>query len=38
LRFGADLTPGEPFGDWIDGKGTRWLPQADGQWRTAEQE
>jgi uncharacterized glyoxalase superfamily protein PhnB len=31
LRFGADLRPGEPFGDWIDGQGTRWLPQPDGQ-------
>jgi catechol 2,3-dioxygenase-like lactoylglutathione lyase family enzyme len=38
LRFGADLKLGEPFGDWVDGKGTRWLPQADGQWRAAEQE
>ena len=38
LRFGADLRPGEPFGDWVDGQGTRWFAQADGQWRAAEQE
>ena len=38
LRFGADLKPGEAFGDWIDGEGIRWLPQADGQWRPAVQE
>lgn len=38
LRFGADLKPGEPFGDWVDGQGTRWLPEPDGQWRAAEQE
>ena len=38
LRFGADLRSGEPFGDWVDGQGTRWLPQTDGQWRAAEPE
>jgi catechol 2,3-dioxygenase-like lactoylglutathione lyase family enzyme len=38
LRFGADLRPGEPFGDWVDGHGIRWFPQPDGQWRAAEQE
>ena len=38
LRFGADLRPGEPFGDWVDGQGTRWLTQTDGHWRVAEPE
>ncbi|MDQ6886571.1 MAG: VOC family protein [Gemmatimonadota bacterium] len=38
LRFGGDLRPGEPFGDWVDGHGTRWLSQTGGQWRAAEQE
>lgn len=38
LRFGADLKPGEPLGEWIDGQGIRWLPQPDGQWRAIERE
>ena len=33
LRFGSDLAEGEPFGEWLDGKGVRWMPQADGSWR-----
>jgi uncharacterized glyoxalase superfamily protein PhnB len=37
LRFGADLKPGEAFGDWTDGEGIRWVLQADGKWRRAEQ-
>jgi hypothetical protein len=36
LRFGADLTPGEPIGDWLDGKGRRWIAQADGSWLAEE--
>jgi uncharacterized glyoxalase superfamily protein PhnB len=36
LRFGADARPGEPVGEWLDGKGRRWLPQPDGSWRAAE--
>jgi catechol 2,3-dioxygenase-like lactoylglutathione lyase family enzyme len=33
LRFGSDAIPGEPIGDWIDGKGQRWAHQPDGSWR-----
>ena len=36
LRFGSDAVEGEPIGDWIDGAGVRWTPQADGGWREAE--
>ena len=36
LRFGAESTPGEPMGEWLDGEGRRWMPQADGSWRAAE--
>jgi uncharacterized glyoxalase superfamily protein PhnB len=36
LRFGADLKPGEPLGEWLDGRGRRWLPESDGEWRLAE--
>jgi catechol 2,3-dioxygenase-like lactoylglutathione lyase family enzyme len=36
LRFGADLRPGEAMGEWLDGRGQRWLPQADGGWRVAD--
>jgi catechol 2,3-dioxygenase-like lactoylglutathione lyase family enzyme len=36
LRFGADLRPGEPAGEWLDGEGRRWLPLPDGGWRAAE--
>ncbi|MEA2693963.1 MAG: hypothetical protein QOJ16_3350 [Acidobacteriota bacterium] len=36
LRFGADLLPGEPMGEWLDGDGLRWLPVPDGGWRLAE--
>lgn len=36
LRFGADLLPGEPMGDWLDGDGRRWLPVSGGGWRLAE--
>ena len=35
LRFGSDAVPGEPIGDWIDGRGVRWVPQPDGTWRAA---
>ena len=35
LRFGADLKPGEPFGDWIDGEGRTWTPEPDGGWRSS---
>lgn len=36
LRFGAESRPGEPVGEWLDGRGRRWLPQPDGTWRAAE--
>lgn len=36
LRFGAELRHGEPMGEWLDGRGRRWLPQPDGSWRAAE--
>jgi catechol 2,3-dioxygenase-like lactoylglutathione lyase family enzyme len=36
LRFGSDLRPGEPMGEWRDGEGRVWLPQPDGGWRTPE--
>lgn len=35
LRFGSESDPTEPLGDWLDGEGTRWTPQADGSWRRA---
>ncbi|HVE80228.1 MAG TPA: glyoxalase superfamily protein, partial [Gemmatimonadaceae bacterium] len=35
LRLGADARPGEPLGEWLDGRGRRWLPQPDGSWRAA---
>jgi len=36
LRFGADLRPGDPIGDWLDGSGRRWLSDPSGRWRLAE--
>jgi predicted enzyme related to lactoylglutathione lyase len=36
LRFGSDLRDGEAMGDWIDGAGRRWLPEAGGGWRAAQ--
>jgi len=36
LRFGSESKPDEPFGDWLDGEGRRWIPQPDGSWRAAE--
>ena len=36
LRFGADLRPDEPLGDWLDARGRRWQPQPDGGWHLAE--
>ena len=33
LRFGSDLAPGEPMGEWLDGDGARWAPQSGGGWR-----
>lgn len=36
LRFGADLLPGEPMGDWLDADGKRWRPGPDGGWSAAD--
>jgi catechol 2,3-dioxygenase-like lactoylglutathione lyase family enzyme len=36
LRFGAESSPEEPLGDWLDGKGRRWIPRPDGSWQVAE--
>ena len=36
LRFGAEVRPGEPMGEWLDGRGKRWLPQPDGAWRAVD--
>ena len=36
LRFGSEAVEGEPIGDWLDGDGVRWIPQADGSWHTAD--
>jgi uncharacterized glyoxalase superfamily protein PhnB len=33
LRFGADVRPGEPIGEWLDGEGRRWSHQPDGEWQ-----
>jgi hypothetical protein len=35
LRLGSEAT-GEPVGEWLDGRGVRWLPQPDGSWRAVE--
>lgn len=35
LRFGSDLRPGEPTGEWLDGDGRLWLPRPNGGWRAA---
>lgn len=32
LRLGSGARPDEPFGEWLDEAGARWLPQADGSW------
>jgi catechol 2,3-dioxygenase-like lactoylglutathione lyase family enzyme len=36
LRLGSDAVPGEPVGEWLDGRGVRWIPQPDGSWQRAE--
>jgi catechol 2,3-dioxygenase-like lactoylglutathione lyase family enzyme len=36
IRFGADLRPDEPMGEWLDGEGRRWVPLSNGEWRTAD--
>jgi uncharacterized glyoxalase superfamily protein PhnB len=35
IRFGADLRPGEPIGEWLDGDGHRWVPLPNGGWVAA---
>jgi len=36
LRFGAESTPGEPIGEWLDGRGRTWAPGPDGTWHVVE--
>ena len=36
LRFGSELRPGEPTGEWLDGQGRRWAQEPDGSWRAVE--
>jgi len=36
LRFGSDLRPSEPTGEWLDGQGVRWVLGPAGSWRVAE--
>ena len=33
LRFASESKPGARLGEWLDGKGHLWAPQADGTWR-----
>lgn len=35
LRFSADLQPGEPMGEWLDGDGRRWVLEPNGNWSAA---
>jgi hypothetical protein len=35
LRFSADLRPGEPMGEWLDGDGRRWVLEPNGNWSAA---
>lgn len=32
LRFGSDAKADRPFGEWLDMRGNRWIPSADGRW------
>jgi uncharacterized glyoxalase superfamily protein PhnB len=36
LRFGSDVRPGEPMGEWLDEQGRRWVPNPAGGWRVPE--
>lgn len=36
LRFGSDAIEGEPLGEWLDGRGIRWIPDAEGNYRRAD--
>ena len=36
LRFGSDPVEGQPFGEWLDGKGVRWAPAPGGGWSRSE--
>ena len=36
LRLASENKPGEPFGDWLDGRGIRWRREAEGGWRKVE--
>jgi len=36
LRLGSEPKPDQPFGEWLDMRGGRWAPSADGNWRRVE--
>jgi len=36
LRMGSEPLPDEPMGQWLDMRGRRWAPLADGSWRRVE--
>lgn len=38
LRFASDSKVGEPFGEWLDMRGTRWVRSRDGGWTRREGE
>ncbi|HEY3624911.1 MAG TPA: glyoxalase superfamily protein [Terracidiphilus sp.] len=37
LRMGSDPKPNEPIGEWLDMRGVRWAPQADGRWKRVQE-
>ena len=36
LRFGSDSKPDQPFGEWLDAKGVRWVKSDAGGWSRVE--
>ncbi|MEQ1472513.1 MAG: glyoxalase superfamily protein [Candidatus Acidiferrum sp.] len=32
LRFASDSKPNQPFGEWLDMRGDRWIPSIDNHW------
>jgi catechol 2,3-dioxygenase-like lactoylglutathione lyase family enzyme len=36
LRLGSANKPGQPFGDWLDGRGILWRRRPEGGWTRAE--
>ena len=35
LRIGSEAKSNEPFGEWLDMLGQRWLPLPEGGWKPA---